>query len=95
MGSGVCGCVSPQHQTGLSGARSAQGVAGYMDLQIPNIIQGSEQEALIEAVGEIFLLNGRLDDGMQVDITALLPSQCPLPPVVEVFSHPGPEHAEI
>ena len=29
-------------------------------------IQGSEQETLIKAVGDMFLLNGKLDDGMQL-----------------------------
>ena len=28
--------------------------------------QGSEQETLIKAVGDMFLLNGKLDDGMQL-----------------------------
>ena len=28
--------------------------------------QGSEQETLIKAVGNMFLLNGKLDDGMQL-----------------------------
>ena len=28
--------------------------------------KGSEQETLIKAVGDMFLLNGKLDDGMQL-----------------------------
>ena len=32
----------------------------------PHPHQGSEQERLINAVGDMFLLNGKLDDGMQL-----------------------------
>ena len=33
---------------------------------MPHLHQGSEQERLINAVGDMFLLNGKLDDGMQL-----------------------------
>ena len=33
---------------------------------MPHLDQGSEQERLINAVGDMFLLNGKLDDGMQL-----------------------------
>ena len=33
---------------------------------MPHLHQASEQERLINAVGDMFLLNGKLDDGMQL-----------------------------
>ena len=72
MGSWVCGRAGSEHETWLFGARSAKGWRKKLHILEKSTRnedfdhQGSEQETLIKAVGNMFLLNGKLDDGMQL-----------------------------
>ena len=73
MGSGVCGSVGFEHQAWLLATRPAEGVRSFSSVQLypcsltlTSAFKGSEQERLINAVGDMFLLNGKLDEGMQL-----------------------------